>query len=117
MINIIKASPPAGPRSSARMPPSRKPSEPPACRGALQSMKSMINSYRTYIYIYIYIHTTICAQKGPQGEVSEVPLVFVPVGAPWGTPPPIRNEMLLGPYKASKGTITKVTSAKGHFCA
>ena len=40
-----------------------------------------------------------------------------PCGDPWGDTPSIRNRLFLGPYKAPKGTNTKVTSAKGHFCA
>ena len=53
------------------------------------------------------------ARECPSGEV---PLVFVPVGTPGGHPP-MRNKRFLGPYKAPKGTDTKVTSAKGRFCA
>ena len=34
-----------------------------------------------------------------------------------GDTPQIRNEMFAGPYKDPKGTRTKVTSAKGPFCA
>ena len=36
---------------------------------------------------------------------------------PLGDTPSIRNKIFLGPYKAPKGTNTKATSAKGHFCA
>ena len=42
--------------------------------------------------------------------------MFVPVRI-LGGHPPIRNKVFMGPCKASKGTNTKVTSAKGHFCA
>ena len=31
--------------------------------------------------------------------------------------PPIRNQLFMGPCKAPKGTSTKATSAKLHFCA
>ena len=54
---------------------------------------------------------------------TEVPLrrsalSVCPCGGPLGDTPPIkRNVFFLGPCKASKGTNTKVTSAKGHFCA
>ena len=36
---------------------------------------------------------------------------------PLGDTPPIRNKTLMGPCKAPEGTNTKVTLAKGHFCA
>ena len=36
---------------------------------------------------------------------------------PLGHTPPFRNQLFMGPCKAPKGTDTKVTSAKGHFCA
>ena len=36
---------------------------------------------------------------------------------PLGDTPPIRNRIFLGPCTAPNGTNTKVTSAKGQFCA
>ena len=36
---------------------------------------------------------------------------------PLGDTPPTRNQTVMGPWKAPEGTNTKVTSAKGHFCA
>ena len=36
---------------------------------------------------------------------------------PLGDTPPIRNTTLMGPCKDPKGPNTKVSSAKGHFCA
>ena len=36
---------------------------------------------------------------------------------PLGDTSSVRNKLILGPYKATKGTNTKVTSAQGHFCA
>ena len=45
-----------------------------------------------YIYIYRYIHT----------------LSVCPCGDPWGTPLPIRNDILLGPCTDPKGTNTTV---------
>ena len=36
---------------------------------------------------------------------------------PLGDTQTIRNKMFIGPCKAPEGTNTKVTSAKGHFCA
>ena len=45
--------------------------------------------------------------------------MFVPVGTPGGHPPIriFRNKTLMDPCKDPEGTNTKVTSAKGHFCA
>ena len=43
------------------------------------------------------------------------PLCLSPWG-PLGDTPPVRNKLFLGSCKAPKGTNTKATSAKGHFC-
>ena len=40
----------------------------------------------------------------------------LPLWGPLGNSPPIRNKTFLGPCKAP-GANTKVTSARGHFCA
>ena len=55
-------------------------------------------------------------------DLTEVPLrrsalSVCPWGDPWDTPPPNRNQWFMGPCKAPLGTNTKVTSAKGQFCA
>ena len=54
-------------------------------------------------------HTSVPKEK--------CPLVFVPVGTPGGTPPPVRSKTPPGPHPACYGTNTEVTSAKGHFRA
>ena len=46
-----------------------------------------------------------------------MPLVLVPVGTPRGAPLQLKNKTFMGPCEAHEGTNTKVTSAKGHFCA
>ena len=53
-----------------------------------------------YIYIYIYTHVYVC-----------------PWGDPWGTLLQLETSYSWAPYKDPKGTNSKVTSAKGHFCA
>ena len=40
-----------------------------------------------------------------------------PCGDPWGDAPLSRSKAPQSPYEAPEGTDTKVTSAKGHFCA
>ena len=86
-------------------------------------------SCMTYIYIYIYIYR--------EREIYIYTYVYTPWAPPAGTIRPLRvmqeilaagarrrgegrpkrkrfrNKMLPGPYKAPKGTNTKVTSAKG----
>ena len=55
--------------------------------------------YILHIYIYIYS-------------------VVVPEGTTWGTPLQVETSHPWGPAKPRRGgTNTKVTSAKGHFCA
>ena len=99
------------------------------------------SSIYIYIYIYIYICVYRCplvqvpAQPAPTSDRSQIgsrkhrsaPRERCPqclsLWGPWGTPlhleigcswAPVKPQM--GPCKAPKGTNTKVTSAKGHFC-
>ena len=55
-----------------------------------------------------------CLQKSPLRRSA---LSGCPCGDPWGRP--LQEEMgySWAPVKPPKGTNTKVTSAKGHFCA
>ena len=53
-------------------------------------------------------HRSAPKEKGPQ---------CLPLWGPLGDTPTLREQPILVPYKAPKGTNTEVTSAKGHFCA
>ena len=55
----------------------------------------------------------ICIITGPSSRSGTV----CPFGDPWGTSLPLETRQSWAPLKTPEGTNTKVTSAKGHFCA
>ena len=56
-------------------------------------------------------------QRGTEAPLRRSALSASPCGDPRGNTPPIRNKPSMGPCKAPEGTKTKVTLAKGRFCA
>ena len=72
--------------------------------------------HKTYMYIYIYIYIYIC-QRSAEVPLRRSALHVCPRGGPWGTPLQLDISLFMGSCKAPKRTNTKVTSAKGHFCA
>ena len=86
----------------------------------------------TYIHVYIYIYICIIyiyiieavlvlgrgirSMRHRSAPKEKCPWCLSLWG-PLGDTPPIRNDLFMSPYQAPEGTNTKVTSAKGRFCA
>ena len=73
-------------------------------------------SYRLLHHTAWAAQLDIISTKHISAPREKCPLCVSPWG-PLGDTPRVRNETFLGPYRAPEGTNTKVTSAKGYFCA
>ena len=56
------------------------------------------------------------SQQNTEVPLRRSALSACPCGDPWGTLLQLEVSYSWAPYQAPKGTNTKVTSAKGHFC-